>query len=240
MEQSTHHGQSVFQVQYVHDFCEKNIEWTYGSAEPAAILSSFAFLGAWVIGSYILNQKAGRYGTPLRSPFANNSSGNRIKTPLEIALSCLDTLLIVTFLSAVHHAFLTWQSQIVDQIGVLQAQVAYFQSIRKLNKMEWYALISCIILGNFHPAFPGLMMFYLFYKIDEGLLEHCKEFPNLKTATLVLLALNLAGVLFGVLDFYLCTDSSIFGLHSLSHILLALYCLIGALIVYDVKTRKGC
>jgi len=225
--------ESIFQIHYVYDSCEPNVNWTYGRAEPWSILTSFAFLIAWILGYSFVNRRiAENTGSPYAS-FARKSG--MTKRAEEYSKSCLNTLAIVSILSAIHHSNLTWQSQLVDEIGVLQAQVAYFQQIQLLSMKQWISLVLFVLMGVVHPLFPGVMIFYLFYSIGRELLELSKEFPQIRGNAIFVLSLNVIALLSGVLDYFLCPFSHYLILHSVAHVCLALYCLFGALLCYDLK-----
>jgi hypothetical protein len=214
--------QKFLKVHYVYDSCEKNHDWTYGRAEPSAVLTSFAFVVASYIGYHLIDRRiAGR--------------ASLSKSPELASKSCLNRLIIVAILSAIHHFYLTWQSQIMDEIGVIQAQVAYLQTIRKLSRAEWMGLWAMVVMGLAHPLFPGLVIFYLFYVTGEVLIRLWDEVPRIRTGTLLALGLNVFALIVGVLDHILCPSFDILKLHSVTHICLAGYCLVGALVCFDLK-----
>jgi len=140
---------------------------------------------------------------------------------------------IVSIVSAIHHSVLTWQSQFIDEIGVLQAQVTYFDSIERFSRKQWISLLLCITLGLIHPMFPGIMIFYLFFILAKRLIFYCEKFPEIRWNSMIVVSLNIIALLSGVLDYILCPNYRL--LHPIAHIFLSMYCLFGALICYDIK-----
>jgi hypothetical protein len=207
-----------------------NYSWRFGTAEPSGILSSFAFFLACIIGHEVINRK----GT----------------NPLEMdaALStkrCLKSLLVVTILSVIYHSFLNWQTQIMDEIGVLQAQVTYYTTTHKISNNLWITLLIFSLLGLLHPLFPGIMIFYIWFLTTSQLQILCLDFPELQQGAKISLWLSVGAISFGALDSILCPWSKYVSLHSLAHVGLALYCLQGAMIYYNInilrqKSGKNC
>jgi len=232
--------ESALTLFYVYDPCEPNYTWALGRAELSGVLTSFAFFITWLCGRLMLKRvlETEQYRTPITMPERRDNSPFPTKSPLDWIKQCLDSLLIVVVCSTIHHACLTYPTQFVDELSVIQAQLSYVFCFSNLSKKEWTFVAICVALGLFHGVFPGAVIFYLFYYIGDYTIQLCKEYPELFSKGVIILTTNIFAIVVGVLDYFLCPKLEFLKLHSLAHISLAIYCFFGAMLSLEVKLKR--
>jgi hypothetical protein len=151
-------------------------------------------------------------------------------------------LLLPLFLvGIIYHSHLTWFTQLLDEVGVIQAEVAFYQTIRPLNATQASFILLFVLLGTIHPIFPGVVILYMSIELGKEAMEISilvKQWRWSVYAAPVLVALNAAAVAAGFLDALICPVGH-FGFHSLFHILMALYCFVGLLVLRSAPVQRA-
>jgi len=131
---------------FVYDSCEMNVRWAMGHAEWVCILTSFAFLVV---------------------PLAHWSRLSLSRQTRSRSLwYCGAALVVVTVLSVAHHSLLNPVSQWVDQLGVVLAQSMFFRGMGLHVPLVPIAALG--LLGVFNPAFTGMIIFFMFVRLDAA------------------------------------------------------------------------
>lgn len=219
---------SPFSLFYVYDSCEKNLDWHYGRAEWFGIVSSFSFMLAYLVGNFVIKQHT------KNQRFVKSNH----QLPQDFALFQLQSVVIISFTSSIYHLFLSPLSQLLDEIGVIQAQLAYLYTFKPLTLNEKRALWICLCVGLVNPVPLGLFIFYLFWLINRTLIKLAKEYPELKVLAQWIILTNVIASLSGLLDYLTCPSYELLKLHSVGfHILLSVYCFLGSIFTLKVKQQ---